>query len=222
MMLLLNDVLSAAEARDLRPRLERVQFADGAKTAGVYARTVKRNEQAEGGPETQKLQEQITAGLFRHPQFEMAARPRNMKPILFSRYEPGMEYGTHVDNALMSGRPPVRSDLSFTIFLADPDSYDGGELVIESPAGDMSFKLPAGSGILYPSSSLHHVAAVTRGSRLAAVSWGPELRARPGAARAALRSRDRAPIPVRARRQVARVDLVSKTFANLLRMWVET
>src|SRR6187551_2086214 len=111
MMLLLNDVLSVAEARDLRPRLERAQFADGAKTAGVYARTVKRNEQAEGGPETQKMQEQITAALFRHPQFEMAARPRNMKPILFSRYEPGMKYGTHVDNALMSGRPPVRSDL---------------------------------------------------------------------------------------------------------------
>lgn len=222
MMLLLNDVLSAAEARDLRPRLERVQFADGAKTAGVYARTVKRNEQAEGGPETQKLQELITAALFRHPQFEMAARPRNMKPIMFSRYEPGMEYGTHVDNALMSGRPPVRSDLSFTIFLAEPDSYDGGELVIESPAGDMPFKLPAGSGILYPSSSLHHVAAVTRGSRLAAVSWVQSY-VRDPAQRELLFDLETARRSLFERGGKSHeFDLVSKTFANLLRMWVET
>src|SRR6476469_4545003 len=171
MMLLLNDVLSAAEARDLRPRLERVQFADGAKTAGVYARTVKRNEQAEGGPETQKLQEQVTAALFRHPQFEMAVRPKNMKPVMFSRYEPGMEYGTHVDNAVMSGRPPVRSDVSLTLFLSEPDSYDGGELTIQTMTGEEQIKLPAGSIVAYPSSSLHRVTPVTRGVRVAAVTW---------------------------------------------------
>src|SRR3954466_1812987 len=125
-MLVLNEVLTAAEIREVRARLERIQFADGAKTAGVYARTVKRNEQAEGGPETQKLQEQVTAALFRHPQFEMAARPKNMKPVMFSRYEPGMEYGTHVDNALMSGRPPVRSTVSLTFSLTDPTPTAGG------------------------------------------------------------------------------------------------
>jgi PKHD-type hydroxylase len=221
MMLLLNDVLTAAEVREIRARLERVQFADGAKTAGVYARTVKRNEQAEGGPETQKLQEQVATALFRHPQFEMAARPKTMKPIMFSRYEPGMEYGTHVDNALMSGRPPVRSDLSFTLFLAQPDSYDGGELVVESPAGDMPFKLPAGSAILYPSSTLHHVAPVTRGARIAAVSWIQSY-VRDPARREMLFDLETTRRSLFEREGKSReFDLVSKTFANLLRMWAE-
>ena len=220
-MLVLNDVLKSAEVRDLRASLQHLVFADGAKTAGVFARTVKKNEQAESGPETAKLQEAVVQALFRHPLFDMAARPKAMKPILFSRYEPGMEYGTHVDNAIMSGRPPVRSDLSFTVFLSDPDTYDGGELVVESPAGDMSFKLPAGHAILYPSSTLHHVEPVTRGARVAAVSWVQSY-IRDPARREMLYDLETARRSLFEREGKTRdFDLVSKTFANLFRMWAE-
>ena len=221
MMLCLNDVLTPAEARDIRDRLRTIQFADGAKTAGVFARAVKRNEQAEAGPDTAKMQEAVAGAFFRHPLFEMAARPKTMKSILFSRYEPGMEYGTHVDNAIMSGRPPVRSDLSFTLFLSGPDDYDGGELVIESPAGELPFKLPAGHAILYPSSTLHHVAPVTRGVRVVAVSWVQSY-VRDPARRELLYDLETARHSLFKREGKTReFDLVSKSFVNLLRMWAE-
>jgi PKHD-type hydroxylase len=221
MMLCLTDVLAPAELRELRSKVASLVFADGAATAGVFARTVKHNEQAESSPETQKLQQLVVAALFRHPLFEMAARPKSMKPILFSRYAPGMEYGTHVDNALMSGRPPVRSDLSFTLFLNEPDSYDGGQLVVESAAGNLEFKLPAGSAILYPSSSLHHVAPVTRGQRLAAVSWVQSYVREP-AQREMLYDLETARRSLFEREGKTReFDLVSKCFANLLRMWAD-
>jgi hypothetical protein len=95
-------------------------------------------------------------------------RPKALSPLLFSRYEKGMHYGSHVDDALMDG---MRTDVSFTLFLSDPKSYDGGALAIESTSGEESFKLAAGSLVAYPSTSLHQVAAVTRGARLAAVGW---------------------------------------------------
>jgi len=163
----------------------------------------------------------VAGAVARHPQFEMAARPKAMKPILFSRYEPGMEYGTHVDNAIMSGRPPVRSDLSFTLFLSDPGDYDGGELVIESSAGELPFKLPIGHAILYPSSTLHHVAPVTRGARIAAVSWVQSY-VRDPARREMLYDLETARHALFGREGKTReFDLVSKSFVNLLRMWAE-
>ena len=137
---------------------------------------------------------------------------------MFSAYEPGMRYGSHVDDALMQG---MRTDVSFTLFLSDPDSYDGGELVIESASGEDAMKLPAGSLVAYPSTALHHVAAVTRGTRLAAVGWARSY-VRDGAQREMLFDLDTA------RRQIfaeggktPEYDLVSKSLANLLRMWVE-
>ena len=135
MLICIPDIVTPAEARQLRDRVLQLKFVDGSATAGVYARTVKRNQQLENSPETQKLQEFVMQALMRSVEFERFAFPRNMKPIMFSRYEPGMEYGTHVDNAVMSGRPPVRSDVSLTLFLSEPDTYDGGELTIDSTVG---------------------------------------------------------------------------------------
>ena len=126
MLLCIPDIVTPAEARQLRDRVVSLKFVDGGATAGVYARTVKRNQHLENSPETQKLQDVVMQELMRSVEFERFAFPRNMKPIMFSRYEPGMEYGTHVDNAVMSGRPPVRSDVSLTLFLSEPDTYDGG------------------------------------------------------------------------------------------------
>jgi PKHD-type hydroxylase len=137
---------------------------------------------------------------------------------MFSAYEPGMHYGSHVDDALMAG---IRTDVSFTLFLSDPESYGGGELTIESASGEDAVKLAAGSLLAYPSTTLHHVAPVTRGTRLAAVGWARSF-VRNGAQREMLFDLDTA------RRQLftregksAEYDLVSKSLANLLRMWVE-
>ena len=150
--------------------------------------------------------------------FCLAARPKALSPLLLSRYEPGMAYGSHVDDALMGG---MRSDVSFTLFLSDAASYDGGELIIESAGGEEAFRLDAGSLIAYPATSLHRVGAVTRGARLAAVGWARSF-VRDPAQRELLFYLDTA------RRQLftregksTEFDLISKSFANLLRMWAD-
>src|SRR5882724_7953048 len=137
---------------------------------------------------------------------------------MFSAYEPGMRYGSHVDDALMQG---MRTDVSFTLFLSERESYDGGELVIESAAGEDAVKLPAGSMVAYPSTALHHVAPVTRGTRLAAVGWVRSY-VRDSARREMLFDLDTARRQLFAREgKSAEYDLVSKSLANLMRMWVE-
>src|SRR5262249_17991537 len=150
--------------------------------------------------------------------FRLAVRPKALSPLLFSRYEKNMHYGSHVDDALMDG---MRTDVSFTLFLSEPTSYDGGELTIESAAGEETFKLAAGALVAYFATSLHPVSAVTRGARLAAGGRGGGF------------VRDPAPrgVPVQFDTPRGRIfaregkstefDLISKSFANLLRMWVE-
>ena len=221
MILCIGEVLAADRLAAFRERLTGLSFVDGAATAGWHARLVKRNRQAPSGGETKELQAELAETLARHELFQMACRPRRMRPILFSRYEPGMEYGTHVDDALMGGADPVRSDLSFTLFLSPPESYDGGELVVESTAGEQAFKLPAGSLVLYPSSTLHRVAPVTRGERLAAVSWVQSQVRDPGG-REILFDLDTARRTLFQREGKTReFDLLSKSLANLLRLWAE-
>jgi len=137
---------------------------------------------------------------------------------MFSRYDADMHYGTHVDDALMHG---MRTDVSFTLFLSEPESYDGGELVIESAAGEEAVKLSAGSLIAYPSTTLHRVTAVTRGARLAAVGWARSL-IREAARRELLFDLDTAPRALFDRDgKTAEYDLLAKSTANLMRMWVE-
>lgn len=221
MMLVLSDVLRVDEVAAVRAQLDRLSFVDGSLTAGQYARTVKRNEQLEQNAEAHKLQQAVLQALIRHPGFDIAAGPKAIKPFLFSRYEPGMEYGIHVDNAIMSGRPPVRSDISMTVFLSHPGEYDGGELIMESGAGELPFKLPPGSAILYPSTALHRVAPVTRGVRTAAVTWIQSLVREP-AHREILHDLETARRSLFEQHGKGReFDLVSKSFANLLRMWAD-
>ena len=150
--------------------------------------------------------------------FRLAVRPKALTPLLFSRYETGMHYGSHVDDALMGG---MRTDVSFTLFLSAPKSYAGGELTIESASGEDSFKLDAGSLVAYPATSLHHVADVTRGTRLAAVGWARSF-IRDPARRELLFDLDTARRQLFAREgKSAEFDLVSRSLANLLRMWAE-
>lgn len=196
-----------------------MRWADGRTTAGWHAREVKRNEQADSGdPRLHTIKTRIAERLVAHEVFALAVRPARIGPLLLSRYGPGMSYGRHVDDALMGGS---RSDVSFTLFLADPADYDGGELVIESTAGEQPWKLPAGSLVLYPSTTLHRVAAVTRGTRLVAVGWAQSL-IRDPARRELLFELDTARRAIFAKEGKSDTfDLISKACANLLRMWAE-
>ncbi|MEX2332713.1 MAG: Fe2+-dependent dioxygenase, partial [Pseudohongiella sp.] len=138
-------------------------FVDGRSTAGWYAKQHKHNLQARPTAQVQKLMDQISNAIQGHELVQAAARPKTIIRMLLSRYDEGMHYGTHVDDALMDGQ---RTDVSFTVFLNEPESYDGGELVIDEPSAERPFKQAAGSALLYPSNTLHRVMPVTRGRRL--------------------------------------------------------
>lgn len=219
MFLCIADVLSPSDLEAVSGKLEAATFMDGAASAGWHARLVKRNLQAaRGEPSLEDLRARLTAAILANPLFQLAARPKALTPLLLSRYEPGMSYGTHVDDALMGG---LRTDLSFTLFLSEPESYEGGELVIEGPAGEEPFKLKAGSLLLYPATTLHRVEPVTSGHRLAAVGWA-RSHIRDAGQRELLFDLDTARRTLFERHgKTAEFDLLSKCSANLLRMWAE-
>ncbi|MFO1339204.1 MAG: Fe2+-dependent dioxygenase [Burkholderiaceae bacterium] len=179
MIVQIPDVLGAAQVQAMRAALLDASWVDGLATAGHQGAAVKRNRQlAEGSPLAQALGDQVLAALERHPLFISAALPGEVYPPMFNRYEGGETFGTHVDNAVRllpgTGRK-IRTDLSATLFLAEPDSYDGGELLIEDTYGAHAVKLPAGHLVLYPSTSLHRVEPVRRGVRLASFFWVQSL-----------------------------------------------
>ena len=203
-----------------RPRKQaRTRFVDGAATAGFAARLVKNNRQAEGSDRSLgTIRKLVAERVLGNEVFRLAVRPKALSPVLFSRYEKGMRYGSHVDDALMDG---MRTDVSFTLFLSEPESYGGGELAIEGVSGEETFKLDAGTLVAYSATSLHHVSEVTRGARLAAVGWVRSF-VRDPARRELLFDLDSARRQMFAREgKSTEFDLVSKSLANLLRMWVE-
>lgn len=221
MSLILQAVLAPEDLDRVRAEMEQLPWSSGKRTAGAAARGVKENLQADGAdPRTQALERFVADALRRHPLFEIAARPARLSRLLFSRYEPGMTYGAHTDDALMGqGDDKLRTDLAFTIFIADAASYEGGELVVQSALGDQAIKLDGGDAILYPAGSIHHVAPVTSGARLAAVGWlqshiadaaQRELLFDLSIARARLAEAGAA------RDELLRLD---KSISNLLRMW---
>lgn len=171
MSCILQGVLEQEDLARVRGELEALTWKPGKRTAGAAARGVKENLQADGGnARTQALERFILEALERHPLFEIAARPARFSRLLFSRYEPGMTYGAHTDDALM-GEPRIRTDLAFTLFLAEASAYEGGALIVESALGEQQIKLEAGDAIVYPAGSIHRVEPVTSGVRLAAVGW---------------------------------------------------
>ena len=175
MLLVIPEVLSTEQLRAFRAQLEAAHWVDGRVTAGHQSARAKNNVQlAEQDPLAQQLGGVVLDALDRNPLFVSAALPLKVFPPLFNRYAGGQDFGVHVDNAIrpVQGTPHrVRTDLSATLFLAEPDEYDGGELSIESTYGVQRVKLPAGHMVLYPASSLHRVEAVTRGARLASFFW---------------------------------------------------
>lgn len=168
MMVVIGKVLDPHEVEALRELASEVAFKDGRSTAGRYARDVKVNLQAEPSAAREAILAKVQAALEASDVFRAVARPRHFARLLLSRYEPGMEYGLHVDDPIMQGS---RTDLSFTLFLSDPETYEGGGLVIDDPVEQRVIRLNAGDVVLYPSTSLHCVERVSAGERLAVVGW---------------------------------------------------
>ena len=217
MILQIPNVLSADELAQAQASLTKAEFIDGKLTAGWYAKQVKHNRQIKG-QDAQDLRAIVKAALLRHPLFQAAVRPKQIHSMLLSRYDPGMEYGRHTDNALMG---QYRSDVSFTVFLSDPTTYEGGELVMEGADDERVYKYAAGSAIAYPSSTLHRVNPVISGVRLAAVGWVHSWVKDP-AQREILFDLDTVRRSLYAQSgKTDEFDLLCKSLANLTRRWAE-
>lgn len=222
MILSIPQVLSPEQVREARRLLDAADWVDGRVTAGHQSAKAKDNEQLpEDSPLSRQLGDRVLAALERNPRFVSAALPLKVFPPLFNRYAGGQSFGLHVDNAVRQVRGTgqrVRTDLSATLFLADPAEYDGGELVVEDTYGAHAVKLPAGHMVLYPSSSLHRVNPVTRGTRVASFFWIQSM-VRDDARRTLLFDMDTA-IQQMAQDHPSVIQLTG-VYHNLLRMWAE-
>ena len=168
----ISSILDKDQLEEIRDLLQRAEFLDGGTTAGYRAKRVKSNLQLKRGTgEANRLREIVVGGLLGNRAFNDLTLPKALHNPLFSRYLPGMEYGFHMDAAVMNKPDCLRTDVSVTIFINEPEDYDGGELVVQTPDGDRVAKLQAGDAIAYDATRLHRVMPVTRGERLAAVTW---------------------------------------------------
>lgn len=226
MLIQVPGVLTPQEVAEARKLLAAGDWVDGKVTAGAQSALAKHNLQVpEDAPQARALGEQILAALGRNPLFVSAALPLRVFPPLFNRYDAGMKFDEHVDNAIRFAKGQnvrYRTDLSATLFLTDPDDYDGGELIIEDTYGEHGVKLAAGDMILYPASSLHRVAPITRGSRWASFFWIQSM-VRQAERRALLFDLDRSVQGLTAKLGGADPEVIALTGAyhNLLRMWAE-
>ena len=225
MLLAIPDLLSPEQLANARELLDRADWIDGKVTAGQQSARAKNNMQLpEGSPVAESLGDMILTMLQRNPLFVSAALPLRVFPPLFNRYQGGHSFGNHVDNAIrqVSGSGHrIRTDLSATLFLADPEEYEGCELVVEDNYGVHKVKLPAGDMVLYPSSSLHSVTPVTGGARIASFFWIQSM-IRDDARRTLLFDLDVA-IQQLSRDIPAHPSVVQLTsvYHNLLRQWAE-
>jgi PKHD-type hydroxylase len=222
-MFLAIDVLTPGEAAAMAARLETAAWADGRLTAGYQSALAKRNRQLPANdPAARALGREVLAALGRSLLFQSAALPAAIFPPLFNRYDAGDRFGTHVDNAIREAHDGrrIRTDLSATLFLSPPESYDGGALLVEDGSGSRAFRLPAGQLLLYPATTLHSVEPVSRGTRLASFFWVQSLVADAGR-RAILFDLDIAIQSLRPRVGDSDPALVALTGAyhNLLRQW---
>jgi PKHD-type hydroxylase len=222
MLLRIPSILDRGQLKTVREILASSTFVDGKLSAGMTARRVKRNEElAQDARELDALNKIVMGSLVRHPVYINGALPHRVASPYYVRYTPGMQYGDHVDDPVMGPGPRYRSDIAITIFLSDPSTYDGGELLIRTSFGDREAKLPAGDGILYPASSLHRVSEITRGERVVAATWVQSL------------VRDPAKRELLYELSVAREKLlkdspdseettrVNTAYVNLVRLWAE-
>jgi len=223
MLLKIPDVLKPEQIKVLGEILQHADYVDGRLSAGKTARKVKKNHELAADSKLHaQLNNIVMNALFNHPLYQAAVLPHRLATPFYARYEPGETYGQHVDDPIMGpmqGR--YRTDVSTTLFINEPDDYEGGEIVIQSQNGEQRFKLAAGSAITYPSGSLHHVAEVTKGTRLVAVTWAQSL-VRDAEKRELLfnlhKTREALQKKYPDDEEVVKVD---HTYINLMRMWAE-
>lgn len=223
MLITIPDVLSNNQIAHVQKILAQSNFVDGKLSAGKHAQRVKNNEELSSNDSMlNELNNLVMGSLVQNKTYQNAAFPHRIATAFYARYSAGMAYGDHIDDPVMG--PPgatYRTDVSITVFLNNPEDYDGGELTINSSIGAQQFKLPAGQAIMYPSGSLHHVAEVTKGERLVAVTWCQSMIRDPAKrellynlnqARESLMKKDSNST------ETAQVDT---TYINLVRMWAE-
>ena len=224
MLLTLPDVLSADALAHFQQILSQAVWCDGRQTAGPLAIKQKNNTQLQSNdPLSRELGEHILNALSASPQFISATLPLRIFPPMFNRYAEAQEYGDHIDNAIRNtGQAYVRTDVSMTLFLSDPRDYDGGELIVNDTYGAHPVKLPAGHLVVYPGTSLHRVAPVTRGVRYAAFFWLQSM-VREDAQRTLLYELDttiqQLVAQAAAEPQITRLTGI---YHNLIRLWAET
>jgi PKHD-type hydroxylase len=219
MIIPLANLLNPNEIDTIVALTKEAEFKEGKLTAGWAAREIKNNLQVIDGPVHEKINQILQASLARNELFQISAFPRYVRPFLISKTVVGGGYGSHVDNPIMVGPFMSRTDISMTVFLSDPDSYVGGDLVLEETIGERRFRMAKGSAVIYPSTSLHRVDTVSSGERLVACTW-VQSRIRQADQREILFDLDKA------RREIFKkdgkthvFDLLSKSHANLARQW---
>jgi PKHD-type hydroxylase len=224
MLLHVEGVLTPDQVARCRETLMAQDWVDGRVTAGEQSARAKHNLQVpEDAPAARELGEMILGALGTNSAFISAGLPLRVFPPLFNRYDEGMAFGTHVDNSIrFAGQVRFRTDLSATLFLTDPTDYDGGELIVEDSYGEHAVKLPAGDMILYPATSLHRVAPITRGSRWASFFWAQSM-VKSDEQRTLLWRLDNAIQALITKVGVSDPEVVSLTgtYHNLLRMWAD-
>jgi PKHD-type hydroxylase len=226
MLICVPDVLSKAEVADFRAAMDAAEWEDGRSTAGAQSAMVKKNEQLPPNSAiARQLGEAVIKAVVASPLFVAAAIPKQIFPPLFNRYGVGQHFGIHVDNAVRGDHftgTRIRTDLSVTLFLSDPEEYDGGELIVEDYYGSHRVKLPSGHLVLYPASSLHTVTAVTRGVRVASFFWLQSM-VRDGHARSLIFDLDTAiqGLVQRVGRDDPELVKLTGIYHNLIRCWAE-
>jgi PKHD-type hydroxylase len=225
-LICIPEVLTKQQVAHCRRVMDEAEWVDGRGTAGPQSASVKHNHQLpEGSAAARELGDMVLEALSRCPLFISASIPLKIFPPLFNRYGLGQHFGTHVDGAIRAvpGTPVrIRTDLSVTLFLAEPDEYDGGELTVEDNYGTHEVKLPAGDLVLYPSTSLHHVKPVTRGARVASFFWLQSM-VREDSARSLLFDLDQTIQQLSGERGVEDPACVRLTgiYHNLIRYWAD-
>ena len=221
MLIEIPAVLNDSKLENIREMLQKTPFVDGKHSAGSAAERVKNNQELKQGTSQSEYLDHLVMGtLAESPEFRSAALPYRVAQPVFARYTTGMFYGDHVDDPIMgSGMAKFRSDVSVTVFLNEPDQYDGGELIINTSFGEKRVKLAAGSAVLYPSTSVHHISEVTRGERLVAVAWVQSM-IRDAEKREVLFQLDQARNNLLTNDPDAEdTKKIDRTYVNLIRMW---
>ena len=222
MLASIDHLISAQNLTKIRQLLDESQFVDGKLSAGDVAQRMKNNqEMSTSSQHLRELNELVMGNLVRHPKYRAVVWPKHIAAPFYARYEAGMSYGEHVDDPIMGQGDLYRTDVSITVFLSEPDEYEGGELTIQDSYGSTQIKLPAGSAVMYPSQSRHYVAEVISGTRLVAVTWAQST-VRDPAKREILYDLNQArELLFKQSPDSAATKKVSASFNNLVRRWVE-